>query len=122
LSYRPSGQQGGPGNGVAAQAAHGTVALNPDGTFTYSPGATCESGGTDSFAYTVSDRHGGQATATVTITANKAVQDGAVTIDGSGVVRLGGSAGDHTPLLTTAGGLLRLHRVESGGAPGRLPA
>jgi VCBS repeat-containing protein len=36
-----------------AQAANGTVALNPNGTFTYTPNANFN--GTDSFTYTVSD-------------------------------------------------------------------
>ena len=46
---------------------HGTAVLNRDGTVTYAPGKTY-AGGVDSFLYTVSDGHGGTATAIVTIT------------------------------------------------------
>lgn len=46
--------------------ANGTVVVNPDGTFTYTPkpGFT----GTDSFTYTVTDANGDASTTTVTIT------------------------------------------------------
>jgi VCBS repeat-containing protein len=51
----------------------GTVTPNPDGTFDYDPDGEFEylavgESGTDSFEYTVTDSHGGFATATVTIT------------------------------------------------------
>ena len=45
---------------------NGTLALNADGSFSYTPNA--ESSGTDSFTYTASDGQGGTDTATVTIT------------------------------------------------------
>jgi VCBS repeat-containing protein len=48
-------------------AANGTVAQNPDGTFTYTPNA--DFNGTDSFTYTLSDG-ALEDTATVTITVN----------------------------------------------------
>ena len=47
------------------QPAHGTAALNPDGTITYSPAVNFN--GNDSFIYTVSDGRGGTATATVNV-------------------------------------------------------
>ncbi|WP_221797202.1 beta strand repeat-containing protein [Oceanobacter mangrovi] len=46
--------------------SHGSLALNADGTFTYTPDANFN--GTDSFVYDVSDGNGGTAQATVTIT------------------------------------------------------
>ncbi|MDQ4132190.1 MAG: Ig-like domain-containing protein, partial [Actinomycetota bacterium] len=46
--------------------ANGTVVLNTNGSFTYTPDA--DFAGTDSFTYTVSDDRGGTDTATVTIT------------------------------------------------------
>ncbi|WP_390342602.1 tandem-95 repeat protein [Variovorax boronicumulans] len=48
--------------------AHGTVTVNPDGTYTYVPGANFN--GTDSFTVTVSDGHGGTTTSTVNVTIN----------------------------------------------------
>ena len=46
--------------------AHSAVTLNPDGSFEYAP----EPGfaGADTFTYMVSDGHGGETTATCTIT------------------------------------------------------
>ena len=52
----------------AASAAHGTVAINPDGTITYSPDA--DFNGVDTITYTVSDGAGGLGTATVQVTVN----------------------------------------------------
>ena len=46
--------------------AHGSLTLNADGAFTYTPDANYN--GADTFTYTVSDGHGGTDTATVTIT------------------------------------------------------
>jgi hypothetical protein len=48
------------------QGTNGEVALNDDGTVTYTPAEGFD--GTDSFAYTVDDDHGGQAIGTVTVT------------------------------------------------------
>ncbi len=45
--------------------AHGTLSLNPDGTFTYTPDANFH--GVDSFVYEVSDSSGSTAQATVSI-------------------------------------------------------
>jgi gliding motility-associated-like protein/uncharacterized repeat protein (TIGR01451 family) len=45
--------------------AHGTVTINSNGTYTYTPGFTYN--GTDNFTVVVSDGHGGTATATITI-------------------------------------------------------
>ncbi|MFH2002968.1 MAG: tandem-95 repeat protein, partial [Planctomycetota bacterium] len=53
-------------------AAHGTVAYNDDGTFTYTPNA--DYNGSDAFTYTVSDESGASSTATVSVTVN-AVND-----------------------------------------------
>ncbi|WP_250028212.1 Ig-like domain-containing protein [Paractinoplanes maris] len=49
---------------------HGTAVLNSDGTVTYAPSKSY-AGGVDSFLYSVSDGHGGTATAIVTITVNE---------------------------------------------------
>ena len=50
----------------ASDPQHGTVVVNADGTFTYTPAA--DYSGTDSFTYTITDRTGDTSTATVTIT------------------------------------------------------
>src|SRR5882724_8272968 len=47
-------------------AAHGTVTLNQDGSVSYAPGSNYN--GPDSFAYTVSDGHGGTSSAQVSLT------------------------------------------------------
>ncbi|MFO0841893.1 MAG: tandem-95 repeat protein [Gemmataceae bacterium] len=52
--------------------AHGSLALNANGTFTYTPAA--DYNGSDSFVYQISDGTGGFATATVSITV-RAVND-----------------------------------------------
>ena len=47
----------------ASDPAHGTVVVNTDGTYTYTPAANYF--GPDSFTYTVSDGKGGTVTKTV---------------------------------------------------------
>ena len=54
-------------------AAGGTVAMNPDGSFTYT--ASTGFTGTDTFIYTTSDGNGGTDSATATITVNGAPTD-----------------------------------------------
>src|SRR5262249_32169058 len=49
---------------------HGTLTLNADGSFTYTPTGTYD--GTDSFTYSVSDGHGGTAQAQAIITIDDA--------------------------------------------------
>jgi VCBS repeat-containing protein len=51
---------------AVTQGAHGTVVINPDKTLKYTPVANYN--GSDSFTYTISDGHGGSATAAVSIT------------------------------------------------------
>ncbi|WP_188315925.1 beta strand repeat-containing protein, partial [Chitinophaga agrisoli] len=50
----------------ATDPAHGTVVVNPDGTYTYTPAA--DYNGTDQFTIDISDGHGGTTTVTVNIT------------------------------------------------------
>ena len=50
---------------LAAGPANGSLALNPDGTFTYTPAANFN--GADGFSYIVTDGDGATASATVTI-------------------------------------------------------
>jgi hypothetical protein len=60
---------------VATAPAHGTAAVNADGTIRYTPAAGFSGG--DSFTYTASDGRGGTSTATanLTVTGNAAVAD-----------------------------------------------
>jgi len=48
--------------------AHGAVVINPDNTVTYTPASGYS--GADSFGYTISDGHGGTASASVALTVN----------------------------------------------------
>ena len=63
---------------AATTPAHGTAAVNPDGTITYTPAANYH--GTDSFSYTVGDGNGATATATVAVTVTP-TNDGPVAVD-----------------------------------------
>jgi hypothetical protein len=60
------------------QGANGEVALNDDGTVTYTLAEGFD--GTDSFTYTVDDDHGGQATGGVTVTV---LPNAGVVVDGT---------------------------------------
>lgn len=51
---------------VVASGLHGSTALNPDGTITYSPFSNFY--GSDNFTYTLTDGHGRSATALVSMT------------------------------------------------------
>ena len=53
---------------LAAGPANGSLVLNSDGTFTYTPNANFN--GSDSFTYTVTDTNGATANATVNLTVN----------------------------------------------------
>ena len=57
---------------------HGTLLLNSDGSFTYTPDGLFA--GTDSFTYQVSDGHGGTDTAVVTIDVEAAAAPGQVLV------------------------------------------
>ena len=67
----------------------GKIQVNPDGTITYSPKGTFK--GVDTFTYSISDGHGGTASATVTVSVGgnappKAVADRAVTVPDTPVI------------------------------------
>ncbi|MDP4210649.1 MAG: Ig-like domain-containing protein, partial [Bacteroidota bacterium] len=62
----------------ATNPAHGTVIVNSDGTYTYTPNANYN--GTDVFTVNVSDGKGGTATITVNVTVN-AVNDAPVVVN-----------------------------------------
>jgi VCBS repeat-containing protein len=53
---------------VTTAPAHGTVVVNPDGTYTYTPANNYS--GTDVFTVTVSDGKGGTTTVTISVTVN----------------------------------------------------
>ena len=92
--------------------AHGSAAINPDGTIRYAPTANYD--GPDTFTYTMSDGHGGTASATVTVTVT-AVNDAPIAIDDTATtaedtpvtiaVRANDSDVDGDPLSVSAVGL-----------------
>ncbi|MDP9387074.1 MAG: Ig-like domain-containing protein [Actinomycetota bacterium] len=82
---------------MPSSPANGTLVLNPDGSFTYTPNANFS--GTDSFAYMAHDPNGGMATATVTITVSGA-NDPPVAVDDAY------SASEGTTLNINAPGVL----------------
>jgi large repetitive protein len=76
-----SDSDGDPLSVTAASALNGTIAINPDGTITYTPNANFN--GTDTIAYTISDGDGGTSTATIAIVV-AAVNDAPVATNDAG--------------------------------------
>ena len=64
---------------VDTDVSNGTLELNPDGSFTYTPDADFH--GTDSFSYLVDDGNGGTVVATVSITIDSVNDDPVITGD-----------------------------------------
>jgi VCBS repeat-containing protein len=97
---------------LVTNAAHGTVSLNSNGSFSYTPQAGFS--GTDSFTYKANDGGADSNTATVTITVNEGgtLQFSAATYsvaENAGnatitITRTGGSAGAATVLFQTSNG------------------
>ncbi len=89
--------------------AHGTVTLNADGSFTYTPAA--EFSGTDTFTYVANDGFGNSAPATVTLIVNDAPaavgddysvdEDNILTVGAAGGVLNNDSDVDSTTLTAT---------------------
>jgi VCBS repeat-containing protein len=77
--------------------AHGTLTLNPNGSFTYTPAANYN--GPDSFIYQASDGHGGLTKATVSLTVTPVNDPPVVTGDSY-------STAEDTPLTVSAPGVL----------------
>jgi large repetitive protein len=89
---------------LAKKPAHGTVVLNPDGSYTYTPNPNYS--GTDTFTYTATDADGNVATGIVTITvAPTATNDALTTTAGKAVtMKSPGVVGnDHGTGLTVTG-------------------
>jgi VCBS repeat-containing protein len=82
---------------VVTPPAHGTLTLNQNGSFTYTPESNWN--GTDSFVYRLTDSDGDSDTATVTITVNS-VDDPVDAVDDSY------STDEDTPLTVAAPGVL----------------
>ncbi|WP_173003154.1 Ig-like domain-containing protein [Chitinophaga sp. SYP-B3965] len=81
--------------------AHGTLLLNANGTFTYTP--TPGFAGTDGFVYTVCDNKGGCAQGTVTISVTAPVADLSVTKIATPAQVVAGSPLSYTITVTNAG-------------------
>ena len=82
---------------VATGPTKGSMVLNGDGSFTYTPNANAN--GADSFTYTVSDPHGKRDTGTVSITVNP-VNDPPVAANDAATTN------EDTPLVVPAPGVL----------------
>jgi VCBS repeat-containing protein len=82
---------------VVTPPAHGTLTLNQNGSFTYTPESNWN--GIDSFVYRLTDSDGDSDTATVTITVNS-VDDPVDAVDDSY------STDEDTPLTVAAPGVL----------------
>jgi len=67
---------------------HGTVIVNPDGTYIYTPSENYYGG--DSFVVTISDGNGGTTTTTVTIDVTPVLDVPTITVSDAGVVPEGG--------------------------------
>ncbi len=83
-----------------SQPSHGTVSVNADGSFTYTPNSGFV--GTDTFTYTITDTFGLTATATVTIT----VTESAVASSGSASETLAETGQSTIAALLASAGLL----------------
>ncbi|MFJ5369929.1 Ig-like domain-containing protein, partial [Bosea sp. CER48] len=86
---------------LVAQPPNGTVVLNPDGSYSYSPAV--DFNGTDSFDVTVSDGLGGEVTVTVTVTVTP-VNDAPVGADGAIEVTEDTPFGGMLPVATDVDG------------------
>ena len=84
----------------ATDASNGTLALNADGSFIYTPHADFY--GTDSFVYEVSDGQGGTDTGTVTITVNPVIDAVSRVKTGGGSVNLRSNGVLSIAILTTS--------------------
>ena len=82
---------------IVANASHGTVVLNANGSFTYTPNTNYN--GTDTFTYQANDGLANSATATVTINVS-AVDDAPIAVNDSY------SVNEDTQLVVTAPGVL----------------
>ena len=78
ISYSISDVEDGTVNSVIASASHGSVTLNGNGTFTYTPNA--DYNGNDTVTITATDSDGGVSNSTVAITVNP-VNDAPVAVD-----------------------------------------
>jgi hypothetical protein len=103
----------------AASANGGTVAMNPDGSFTYTPAANFS--GADSFSYTVADGNGGSASATVTVTVTEPVD----VLDGTLVTNTSGGDAQSVILTVVSAGHpvnahAKLYILDGGGQEGNV--
>jgi CshA-type fibril repeat protein len=82
---------------IEAEAGHGTVTINADGTLAYKPDANFN--GEDTIIYTISDGEGGFSSATVTVTVTP-VNDGPTTV---GLANQNGEDGATVSISTAQG-------------------
>jgi VCBS repeat-containing protein len=97
---------------VDGAPANGTVTMNPDGSFSYTPAANFN--GTDSFTYTVSDGNGGTTTGTVSVNV-AAVNDAPTTSGGAANVAEDGSVTGQLSGTDVDGDTIMFGLAENGG-------
>jgi VCBS repeat-containing protein len=84
----------------ASDPAHGSVVVNPDGSFVYTPSPDYH--GPDSFTYTITDADGDVSTATVTLTV-KPVDDLPIAVDDALEAREDTPSAARSPVTTPSG-------------------
>ncbi len=99
---------------------HGTVVVNPDGTYTYTPDP--DYNGPDSFEVTVDDGNGGTAVVTVPITVTPVNDPATIIGDATGIAVEAGGGANGTSGTPNAGGTLTVLDVDSGEAVFQTPA
>ena len=95
---------------VSVDLVVGTVVVHADGSFVYTPSGVYADAGRVSFGYMVEDEGGSTSSATVAIDIN---HFSGITSDG-GIIRVGGSDGNDTFVLTESGGVLYNNGVPTG--------
>lgn len=105
---------------LKAGPSHGTLVLNPDGSYNYTPDPDYHGG--DSFEVLVEDGNGGTTTVAVPITVTPVNDPATITGAASGAVGEAGGVANGTPGTPGASGTLTVSDVDAGEAVFQTPA